>query len=273
MRFDAYAGTIREVEFTDVAQVIASELGGSVRRGTARRRYSEVLDVELCGRQAAWVGLDRGNEAVYFEGKGETSPELVEAVRRHFPDHGCARVDVCEDYDEPGAFDRLVKLVRKHKGPRVDSAYVRLPDDPEKGRTWTAGVRGGVGMIRVYEAGKMRERMHYGKPNWARLELECRPHYARDKRMAATANPIEVWGFSTWTMRVGEVIAQVPIPRFEPEQRSSTYDKRTLYLARTFRRHWEEMLADFGDWECIGREIGQIWADDDAVASAATRRQ
>jgi hypothetical protein len=273
MRFDGYAGTVYEAEFTDVAQAIARDLGASVKRGSGRRRYSEVLDLELGGRQAAWVGLDHGNRSVYFEGKGDTSPDLVHAVRRNFPEHGCARVDVCEDYDEPGAFDRLVKLVRKHKGPRVDSAYVRLPDDPEKGRTWSAGVRGGVGMVRVYEAGKMRERLHYGRPNWARVELECRPHYARDKRLAATASPVEVWGFSAWTMRVGTVVAGIPIPRFEPEPSNTSHDKRTLYLARTFRRHWEEMLADLGDWECIGRELQQIWREDDEVlASLKVRR-
>lgn len=274
MRFDAYAGTIGETDFPHVAQVLASELGGAVRRGSARRRYGEVLDIEVVGRQAAWVGLDRGNGTVYFEGKGETSPDLVEAVRRHFPDHGCARVDVCEDYDEAGAFDRLVKLVRRHKGPRVEAGYVRLPDDPEKGRTWSAGVRGGVGMVRVYEAGKMRERLHYGRPNWARLELECRPHYARDKRHAARASPLDVWGFSAWTCRVGEVVAQVPIPRFEPERTASTHDRRTLYLARTFRRHFEELLSDLGDWECVGREIQQIWREDDEISEllAARRR-
>jgi hypothetical protein len=224
------------------------------------------------GRQVAWLGFDRGNGSVYFEGKGETSPDLVKAVRCHFPSHGVARADVCEDYDEPGAFDRLIKVVRKHKGPKVDAAYVRLPDDPEKGRTWSAGVRGGVGMVRVYEAGKMRERLHYGRPNWARLELEARPHYARDKRLAATASPLEFWGFATWTLRVGQVITQVPIPRFEPEAHDTSHDKRTLYLARTFRRHWEEMLSDLGDWECIGREIEQVWREDEAAKLATARR-
>ena len=33
-----------------------------------------------------------------------------------------------------------------------------------------------------------------------------------------------------------------------------------------FRRHWDQMLLDFGSWTCIGREIEAIWqADDDAA--------
>lgn len=270
MRFDAYAGSIRDYEFDHVAQAIGQGLGGMLAKGSPRRRYSTVLDVHADGRQAAWIGQDQGNGLVYFEGKGETSPDLARVVRTHFEGHTVARADVCEDYDESGAFDRLVALTREHKGPKVEGQFVRLPDDPSKGKTWQAGVRGGVAMIRVYEAGLMADRAHYGRPNWARVELECRPHYAKDKRIAAKASPLDFWGFAAWTQRVGEVLAQVPVPRFEPQAHDSCFDKRTLYLARTFRRHWQEMLSDFGAWDCIGREIEAIWAaDDQAKASMA----
>lgn len=266
MRFDAYAGTIRKVEFDHVATSIGASIGGIVCKGQAKRRYGDVLDIELGGRQAAWVGFDRGNGTVYFEGKGETSPALVRAVRTHFPGHTVARADVCEDYDQEGAFDRLVGLVRLTKGPRVKGAYVRLPDEVEEGKTWAAGVRGSVAYVRAYEAGKMPERLHLCRPHWARLELEARPHTPAAKLAASTMCPVEFWGFAAWTHRVGELIAQIDVPRFVPESRDYSHDKTTLYLARGFRRHWVEMLQDLGDWECIGREMQQVWAEDDAVA-------
>lgn len=268
MRFDAYAGTLRGVEIQVAAAAIAQGVGGQIKHGQARRRYGEVLDVEVGGRQAAWVGLDRGNGTAYFEGKGETTPDLVGVVRRQFPEHTAARLDVCEDFDEAGAFEQLVDLTRRHKGDRVQGAFIRLPDDPEQGRTWQAGVRGGVAMARVYEAGKMRDRLHYGRPNWVRFELEIRPHYAREKAAAAGMSPVEVCGLAAWTQRVAAVIARVPVPRFEPEARVTSRDRTTVYLARAFRRHWEEMLADHGDWVCVGREMAAVWDEDDQAAEA-----
>lgn len=267
MRFDGYAGTLRQVEFEHAAAALAQGLGGQVERGQPRRRYGEVLDVQLDGRQAAWVGWDRGNGTVYFEGKGETSPDLVRVVRRHFPEHSVARADVCEDYDAPGAFGDLVELVRRVKGERVEAGFVRLPDDPEKGRTWSAGVRGAVGMIRVYEAGKMRERLHLGRPNLARLELEARPHYAAQKQAAAGMAAHEFWGLTAWTHRVGEAVSRVDLPRFEATVRAYSRHRTTVYLARTFRRHWEWMLEQAGgDQAAVMQELAEVWAEDDQVA-------
>ena len=268
MRFDAYAGTLRDVDLDAAATALSWSLGGVITRGRGVRRYSEVLRVEHGGHCAVWVGRDRGNDCIYFEGKGETSPDLVSAVRRHFPSHTVARADVCEDYDADGAFDRLRDLVRAHKGQKVDGAYVRLPDDEAKGRTWSAGARGGVAMVRVYEAGKMPERQHLGRPHWARLELEARPHYADDKRAAASMGPLEFWGLAGWTKRVAEAVTSVDVPRYEGQVHQHSFDRTTAYLARTFRRHWEEMLSEGRDWSCIGREFEAIWkADDDAQAT------
>lgn len=265
MRFDAYAGTIREQEFPYVAECIEASLGGIITKGNPRRRYGEVLDIDLAGRQAAWVGWDHGNGSVYFEGKGETSPDLVKAIRTYFPDHTVARADVCEDYDGPGVFERLVEITRRHKGPKVKGAFVRLPDDPSEGRTYEAGVRGGVAMTRAYEAGKMADRLCYGRPDWARLEGEFRPHYAKDKAAAARMTPLQFWGFSAWTQRLGEFVAECEIPRVQIPVRESSHEKTSLYLARAFRRHWVEMLGDHGDWVCIGREFEAIWREDDEV--------
>lgn len=79
-------------------------------------------------------------------------------------------------------------------------------------------------------------------------------------------SPVEVVGLTAWTQRVASVIAGLPVPRFEPDPRQYSFDKTTLYLARTFRRHWQEMLADFGSWECVGRELEAIWKQDDEAA-------
>lgn len=260
MKFDAYCASINGPSLPDVANVIASRLGGQVLSGRPMRRYSANLHIQQCGRLAAWAGLDPASGAIYVEGKGETSPELASVIREAFPDHSCPRADVCEDYDEPGVFERLQELVRANKGPRVSGQYIALPDDDSDGRTWTAGARGGVGYLRLYEAGKHPDRVHLGRPNWSRLELECRPHYARDKQAAATMKPVEFWGMSAWTHRVGEAVTQTPLQRFEPEIRRYSHDKTTRYIANTFRRHLMEMIENGED---LARTFQAVWQEQD----------
>jgi len=258
MRFDAYSASIRQQKINDVAEILSESLGGIVARGKAMPRFGETLNIDVGNRMAAWVGKNEKMGLIYVEGKGETSPELAAAIREHFPQHSVPRVDVCEDVDEPGAFERLQALIRETKGPRVKGGYVALPDDVEDGRTWAAGVRGGIAYLRLYEAGKHPDRVQFGRPNWVRPELECRPHYARDKEAAATMTPKEVWGFTSWTKSVGEALMQTTVARFEPEVREYTYSKTDRYLAMTFRRHWEEKFANGED---VRRTFEAIWQE------------
>jgi hypothetical protein len=259
VRFDGYAGTIREVPFPVVAEGLRRALGGALTGGQPRRRYRDVADVQVGGRTAVWVAVDPGNQTIYFEGKGETSPDLAAAVREAWPGHSVARADVCEDYDDPEAFERLVGLVRHHKGDRVYGGFAKLPDEGHgHGRTWEAGARDRY-YIRVYEAGKMRERLHFERPNWVRAELEARPHYSADKQMASRLTPLAFWGMAAWTSRVGAALTQLDVPRYEPPSRAYSHDRTTVYIGRTFERHFREMLEDLGDWECVGRELMKHW--------------
>ena len=43
-----------------------------------------------------------------------------------------------------------------------------------------------------------------------------------------------------------------------------------LALARAFRRHFEGMLAELGDWEGVGRELAEVWRrlDDESRESS-----
>lgn len=269
MRFDAYTASIKDQKYRYVADSIADRLGGIVAAGKPMPRYGEVVNVDVGNRMACWVGVNTDSGHIYVEGKGETSPGLADSLRVNFPDHSAPRIDVCEDFNEPGAFDALIGIVRGAKGPRVKGGYVALPDDVEDGKTWAAGVRGGVGFIRCYEAGKHPDRVHLGKPNWARLELECRPHYARDKVAAARMTPLQVWGMSAWTRAVGEAVTHVEIPRFQAEIRQYSHDKTTRYIANTFRRHFEEMLVN---GEHLERTIRAVWEEQDEFNKLARNR-
>ncbi len=257
MRFDAYAASVRDVEFPRVVDTLAASLGAMPYAGKPMRRYGQVVRLDKDGTLAGWVGWDTANGMVFLEGKGQHTPAWVKSTRAHFPHHTVARADVCEDYNDPQAFGQLIGTIKKAKGPKVWSGFVALPDDESEGRTWAAGKRGNgsPAYIRVYEAGKHPDRVHLAMPDLVRFEAEFHPHYAADKAKAATLQPIEFFGLSAWTQRVGEAVTQCPIERFEAPIRQFTHDKTTLYLARTFARFWETSMADGIDWYATVREI------------------
>lgn len=263
MRFDAYAGNVRGASPAEVAELVSHAIRGTLERGRPRSRYHDVFEVRDGGEGVGWVGHDQTLDAAYFEFKGQRTPDTSGAIRKFWPGrHTVSRLDSCEDYDEAGAFERLVCILDQAKDPRVKSDEIR-PRDGDRGRTIYWGSSTSRVMVRAYEAGKMKERLHFGRPNWARAEAQIRPGKAMEKAMAAAITPLEAWGFSAWSKRAAEVLSTVDVPRFAPVCEPPTFDKTTAYLARAFRRHLGQMLEDFGDWECVGRELQAVWAADD----------
>lgn len=264
MRFDAYAGNVYgSASPEQVAEMLAFGLKARVSRGKPRRRYSDVYEVKDGAVTCGWLGKDDHLDTTYFEFKGVTTPDAVASLRKHWATvHRVSRVDSCEDYDDPTAFERLTAIMDGAKDPRVQSTMI-APRDGDRGRTFYWGAKSSAAMVRVYEAGKMQERLHHGKPDWVRAELQMRPSKSITKLASAFMTPLEVWGLSSWTTRAAEALSHVEVPRYVCPQEPPQFDRTTLYLARAFRRHFEEMQADFGSWECIGTEIETIWKLDD----------
>jgi hypothetical protein len=263
MKFDAYAGNVSGAASEEVAEVIGYSLRGGLSRGRPRGRYHDVFDVKDGPEPSGWVAHDPHLDTAYFEFKGLRTPEVVACLRRHWPQaHRVSRMDACEDYSAPGAFGSLVALLDRHKDPRVQSIEIR-PRDGDRGSTVYFGSPSSRVYVRCYEAGKMKERLHFAKPDWARAEAQVRPGKSAEKLAASVCSPLEAWGYAAWTRRAAEELSQVDVPRFAPPSTVPTFDRTTLYLARAFRRHFEEMRADFGDWECVGRELEAVWAADD----------
>jgi hypothetical protein len=265
VKFDAYAGNVSGVPSAEVAEVLALGIRGRLERGRPRGRYHDVFDVKDCSEPVGWVARDPQLNTAYFEVKGARTPDAAATIRKHWGDrHTVSRMDSCEDYSAAGAFEQLVALMDRHKDPRVQSDEIR-PRDGDRGRTIYFGRPSSRVYVRCYEAGKMKDRLHFGRPDWARAEVQVRPGKALEKRIAAGVTPLEAWGFGAWTQRAAEAMAMVDVPRFAPDTTPPTFDRTTLYLARAFRRHFEEMLEDFGSWRCVGSELEGVWqADDEA---------
>jgi hypothetical protein len=239
-----------------------------VERGRPRGRYTDVFDVKDGADMIGWVGRDAMIDTAYFEFKGSSTPTTAAAIRKHWPSkHTVSRADACEDLEHPDAFDQVMRVFDAAKDPRVHSLLM-APRDGDRGRTIYWGSGQSRAMSRLYEAGKMKERLHFGRPNWVRAEGQFRPGKAAEKVLAATLTPLEFWGLSAWTKRAAEGLCQVEVPRFAPPSQPVEFDKTTLYLARAFRRHLEQMVEDYGSFECIGIELKAVWAADDAAAAS-----
>lgn len=263
MRFDAYAGNVSGSCAEEVATMVSWALKARVERGRPRGRYSDVFEVSDGAMPLGWVARDAYLDTSYFEFKGSGTPAASAAIRKHWPEkHSVSRLDSCEDYDGADVLDRLVSLVDQCKDPRVKAKAI-VPRSGDDGATYYWGASTSRVMVRVYEAGKMKERLHYGRPNWVRAEAQVRPGKSLEKQAAAHISPLDAWGFSGWSRRAAERLSECEVQRFAPAADVPMFDKTTLYLARQFRRHFEEMLADLGDWECLGREVQAIWAADD----------
>lgn len=246
--------------------MVSHAIKGRVDRGRPRRRYHDVFEVKDGSDLAGWVGHDSQLDTAYFEFKGATTPDTSKAIRNHWgQQHTVSRVDSCEDFDEEGCYAKLLRLVDHAKDPRVQSHEIR-PRDGDRGITTYWGSPTSRVLVRCYEAGKMKERLHFGRPNWVRLEAQVRPGKAMEKRAAAVLSALDVWGFSAWSQRAAERLTQCEVPRFAAPSEAPEFDRTTLYLARAYRRHFEAMLEDYGDWECVGRELASIWLRDDEVA-------
>lgn len=267
MRWDAYAGNVRGgATASDVAEAVARSAIGRIERARPRGRYHDVFEVKDAGDPIGWVAHDPILDTAYFEVKGERTPLAADAIRRHWPGkHSVSRADACEDFEHPDAYAHLRDLVDRNKDPRVKSMAI-TPRDGDRGETIYWGSPSSGAMVRLYEAGKMKERLHFGRPDWKRLELQVRPGKSSGKCALAEMTPLGAWGMARWTQRVAEQVAQVEVPRFVHAQPPPTFERTTLYVARAFRRHFEEMLADFGDWRCVGSEIEAVWAADDLAA-------
>lgn len=265
MKWDAYAGNIAGAKPDEVAEMLAFGVHGRSERGRPRGRYHDVWEVKDGPEPAGWVAHDPQLDTAYFEFKGARTPAAVEAIRRHWSDaHRVSRMDSCEDYAEPGAFESLVALLDRHKDPRVKSDEIR-PRDGDRGRTIYYGSPTSRVYVRCYEAGKMRDRLHFNLPHWARAEAQVRPGKAAEKAIAAKCSPLEAWGFGAWTQRAATELSRVEVARIARLDEPPSFDRTTLYIARTFRRHLEQLLEDFGSWRCVGSEFEAVWqADDEA---------
>ncbi len=269
MRFDWYAATCPGVHPMELLEGLRSDLGGTVREGRRRLGYGqafqvidkrdEVLAEVLCG------SVSGGHVEPHACASGEAAHEFAFALRERLPAHRVTRMDAAEDFDEPGAFERITQTMMEVKARTgVKGRWIK-PDEPEDGATYYLGSTSSSVSARGYQKGlQLRKRMHpltrsLVSEHWARLELQVRPGKGAAKEVAASCTPEQAWGFAEWSRELAQEAMALDVARVAGlGWKGQTDDERAFdWMLRHYGGMLKRMRDDLGDWTCVGLQLGQ----------------
>lgn len=278
MKFDWYAATVPDVPPMEVLEAVRKGLGGTVSEGRRRLGYAQCFRVEdrhgdlMAEVLAGSVGKNPLDP--HAVATGDHAPAFVDVLRDAYPDHRVSRFDAAEDYDSPGAFDRLTATMGSIAQARGVKGLWIKPDDPDDGATYYLGGKASAVTCRAYQKGlQYRKLMHPNlwslvSADWARIEVQVRPPKQTGKALAASLTPEQAWGFASWSQELVREAVGLEIPRVEGLgwQPQSDDDRAFDWMLRQYGPLLRRRLADAGSRECVGLDIFSRLDELDALA-------
>lgn len=263
-RFDAYTATTKGATHQQLAEILMGVGKGApvaVKEGRGMHTFGHRLAFkDESGDEFGQVMWGGSQQYVYFEVKGERTPDAVEALRALYW-HRVTRVDSCADFNAPGAFERLlgpcmaVKKAHRLKGSKLGD----WDDFPDEGRTLYLGSPASVSRVRLYEKGKQPGYRHLDMPDLARLEVQVRP--AKEaKESYNSITPAGCWGASKWTR---DLAAQLLSDHVDPHPAGTVYrlserERALRWMCKQYGSHLLDLASDVGSWECVGLTLAEI---------------
>lgn len=264
MRFDWYAATVQD--FTPrVLERVAEGLGAEVRDGRALYGYERGYEFHANGSVVARALAGGHNGYPHVWASGDETDAFVPLIRREWPDqHRVTRMDAAQDFDEPGAWDRLYALalqVADERRLKIDQAgdWHRLED----GRTFYIGGRKSAVMARLYEKGKQLRGLALDggadiSLDLVRLELQVRPA-GRARELAALGRPEDAYGYADWARVLHERLFGTDVERVHIKERRESDDERAIaWLVRQYGDHLGRLAEGLGSWEAVGAHLGRL---------------
>lgn len=268
MRFDYYQAGI-EARPHDVVD----HLGGSFDMSDvvpvrAMNGYEQAVSVQRGEHKLATISWG-GNtgERVLVKGTGEDSPDIANVIRAKWPRHRVVRADVCEDYDEEGAFSVLsgmaLNVADQH---RIKVEHRGDWHRAEAGRTLYLGSRQSPMYMRLYEKGKQLqgEGLDSASPDHVRVEFEVKAKRDNVRLWMAQMQPADFLGGSVWSYQIAGMLLESSVSRLEglgTIRRPTDRDRALRALVRQYGRHLEAVKSEQGSWEAVGRLLGSMIGD------------
>lgn len=259
MRFDWYSATLK-IKPTDAIDMLMSGFDmASISPAKPRHGYERGYEVKRGEQVCATLlygGIAQG-DSPHVIASGIVAPELVKVIRQDKVEHLVTRADVCEDYDDEGAWDVL-----SHLGISIADEFelktstvgdwLRGVD----GRTLYVGSRKSVGFTRIYEKGKQLPELN--RPHLVRVEHEIKPKRLDAKWLAATAQPHELVGFAAGTAAIHRALTgdEVKLVKAGTVWTPSDDDRAFSWMIAQYGSLMSRIKDDLGSWECLGKTIG-----------------
>lgn len=281
-RFDWYQGTVPG-QVDDVCralEVVAGGRGAWEALAAAPHGYAfgrRLVDADGPVARVWWGGM---HKAPHVVSSGEAAPVVAGVLREQFPGHTVSRADVCQDYAEPEAYERLQGIalgIAKERGVKVGTAGDHLLT--MRGRTLYLGAVSSHTRLRLYDkADELRAqfardpvRLAEVPDELARLEVQVRPHTPQAKAAAATVEPMVLMGSAAWTRELMRQVAGLELEPFEARRpwRQADDDRAYASLLGQYGGMLRRVCADLGSWDMVGRQIGYDLAERDRVKGLA----
>ena len=280
-RFDWYQATVM-AEVLDVRACLAdlAPMGKWEHMQRAPHGYAfgdRLVDCDGPACMVWWGGTHVHPHAVI---SGELAQPGSELLRAELPAHAVTRADVCIDYAEPGAYDRLQQLalaVAKDRTIRVGTAGDHLLTF--KGRTCYLGATSSHTRLRLYDkAAELRDKFAAdpvrlsGVPeHLARFECQVRPQTSVAKLAAASLDPLSLMGSAAWMRELMRLVSGIELEPFEAGKvwRQSDDARAWAAVLAQYGGLFRRVFQDAGSWECVGLQIGADLAERDLAKRRA----
>lgn len=267
-RFDWYQGTVLAEPKELLAAVRGLAPDGQLedlKRAPYGYEFGQrLVDQDGQVAQIWWGGMHTHPHAVF---SGETSPAGADLLRSAFPGrHTLSRGDVCIDYAEAGAYDRLQGLavgVAQERRVKVGTAGDHLLT--KEGRTVYLGGRGSHTRLRIYDkAAELREQYASNLvkllevPDYlVRLEVQVRPQTPAAKALAASVDPVSLMGSAAWMRELMRQVAGLELEPFVAGRvwRQSDDDRAYAAVLAQYGGMFKRLAESLGSWDCVGLQM------------------
>lgn len=279
--FDWYQATVREPVDDVLEALLARSDRQQVRHVRGVQGYGTTTklmdDSGQLGEVEVWHGGRHAYPHVRFT--SDAAPGHAAILREAFPDHTVSRIDVKEDFDAEGTFDRvlpsLLEAAKRHR-VKVDAKGDHYLT--KRGRTLQLGSRSSAVLLRVYDkAEQMRAKLAHDPvrlltvpEHLTRFEVEVKPSDSMARQACARLEPAAFMGASAcvrdaWAAFGGEPVAELRVTR---AWRPSEDERVRAYLIDAYGPALSRWAEELGDWKCLGLQL----RDEIAAAQGAKRR-
>jgi hypothetical protein len=270
--FDWYQATVPGA-VDDVLEVLSGlQAGVQLSHERGMHGYAQTAVLGSAGDGAvARVMYGGTHEYPHAVVSGDYAQAGAELIRVAFPEHTVSRVDVREDFAEPGAFDAIqaeLKLAAVAHRLKVGTAGDHLVT--MKGRTVYLGAPSSAVRLRLYDKREellsrycdadraLIARARSLPEHLSRLEAQIRPHTREAKARFASIEPTQALGCSRWMREVWRAVAGLDLVPVQVGRgwRQSDDERAYRYLLAQYGGVLRRMHRDQGSWECVGLQLG-----------------